>query len=421
MTSFRTADRTPRSSTAFALGDLFAEDALADPYPLYARLREAGPALPLAGSATWLLLGQDAVRAALGRPRAFVPGEGAALNPAGDALLAPALAAGGPQRETVQAVLAHAQPARETRVLREAVAAYADAVVGQVLAGGGEREVDGVELARRFVSAVTVHVLGLPAGEGVRLADLAVRCLDLLGPLGTARTRAAGAAAGELTECLTRVPGRGAVRAGSWLAAVHAAAGRGEVRFEAAVELTVVWALTGMAVAFSLLSSALHLLSLRPRLWAELHRAAGTPRGRLLVTQVVAETARLEPPVQWTARRLAAALTVKGVSVPGDAQVVLLHGAAGRDPKHVSEPGRFRPARHTPPAPLASLLPLAHLPSFALHPCPPVDDLATTQVTVLLRALARRCGALRPGAEPPLRRVHQVLRGWQHLPLRATG
>jgi cytochrome P450 len=60
--------------------DLFSDDALRDPYPLYRELRDAGPATYLARHGLWFLSRYDQVRAALGDCKTFSSDPGIGLN-----------------------------------------------------------------------------------------------------------------------------------------------------------------------------------------------------------------------------------------------------------------------------------------------------------------------------------------------------
>lgn len=56
----------------------------------------------------------------------------------------------------------------------------------------------------------------------------------------------------------------------------------------------------------------------------------------------IEETLRLEPPFRAHYRHVLRDTTIAGVDVPRDSRVLLLWGAANRDPEHFESPDEFR-------------------------------------------------------------------------------
>lgn len=71
---------------------------------------------------------------------------------------------------------------------------------------------------------------------------------------------------------------------------------------------------------------------------------AGEGSGALL-GRAWAETLRRDPPVQIVLRRTRTEVAVSGGTLPADAPVACLIGAAGRDPVRFGAPDRFDPLR----------------------------------------------------------------------------
>lgn len=67
--------------------------------------------------------------------------------------------------------------------------------------------------------------------------------------------------------------------------------------------------------------------------------------GQVTPTGFAEELLRFEPPIQETGRRLASAGEIDGVAVDDDDEIVLLLGAANRDPRRFADPDVFRPGR----------------------------------------------------------------------------
>jgi cytochrome P450 len=129
--------------------------------------------------------------------------------------------------------------------------------------------------------------------------------------------------------------------------------------------------------------------------------------------RVVEETLRYDSPVQFTGRIVLEPLTHAGVQLEVGKQVVLLIGAANRDPAVFEDPDRFRPDRQPQP----------HL-AFVngIHFCLGAA-LARLEGRIGLQRLFRAAPHLQLGT--PVRRPSSLLRGYREMPavldpLRAT-
>ncbi len=124
----------------------------------------------------------------------------------------------------------------------------------------------------------------------------------------------------------------------------------------------------------------------------------------------VEEALRVETPVQLTSRRALRTTRVAGCEVRAGARVVLLLGAANRDPDVFDDPARFDVRRANAREHVAF--------SGGRHFCLGAA-LARLEGQVGLRALFERFPDLRP-APGAQRTTTRVLRGWRRLPVRLT-
>jgi cytochrome P450 len=157
----------------------------------------------------------------------------------------------------------------------------------------------------------------------------------------------------------------------------------------------------GFETTTNLLGNGLVLLLDRPelaeRLAAEPQSAAG----------YVEEVLRFDPPVQLTERFAGADLTIEGVRVPAGAEMILLLGAANRDPARFDRPEVFDPDRPDN-APLTF--------GAGAHYCLGAP-LARLEAQIALPALLRRFPAMELTGRPE-RRPRLTLRGWAALGVR---
>ena len=125
----------------------------------------------------------------------------------------------------------------------------------------------------------------------------------------------------------------------------------------------------------------------------------------------VEEALRYDPPVQGTSRIALQDVELEGVRVRRGQVVVLMIGAAGRDPEVYDRPGVFDIARE--PGPGADHLAFGS----GIHYCLG-RPLALLEATTAVRMLAERLPGLRPAGRVR-RRASTTIRGPRYLPVRA--
>jgi cytochrome P450 len=95
----------------------------------------------------------------------------------------------------------------------------------------------------------------------------------------------------------------------------------------------------GQETTVRLLSFALRILAERPDLQDRLRA------DRSLIPNFIEETLRYESPLRAQFRMAKVRATVAGVDIPAGSTVLLLPGAANRDPRKFTDPARFDPER----------------------------------------------------------------------------
>jgi cytochrome P450 len=92
----------------------------------------------------------------------------------------------------------------------------------------------------------------------------------------------------------------------------------------------------GQETTVRLLGATLLLIGERPELQTLLREH------RELIPNFIEETLRIEAPVKGDFRLSRRRTTVAGVDIPAGATLMVLNGAANRDPRHFEDPGEFR-------------------------------------------------------------------------------
>jgi cytochrome P450 len=130
-----------------------------------------------------------------------------------------------------------------------------------------------------------------------------------------------------------------------------------------------------------------------------------------LAAPLVEELLRYEPPVQLLVRRTLDDVAVDGTTVPRGARLHLAIAAANRDPERFPDPDRFRPDR-----------PDNQHVGFGsgIHSCFGAP-MARLEVQVGLTLMAQRLVGPRLVEDPPPYRPNALLRGPRHLPVTVDG
>ncbi|EIV91673.1 cytochrome P450 [Frankia sp. QA3] len=388
-----------------------------DPYPLYRALREAARCHWLSAASPRLGVitrHADCVGALQEPVWGHVPMETSAFRPVTE------------QDEGLRSML-RANPPTHTRLRRLVSRAFTPATIARFRpmaralsvelldAAADHDEVDLVEaFARPLPLRVICSLLGVPARDEKVFgawASALTRGLDpdqVLDPVERAqRTEATRAFAEYFTELIAR---RRAEPADDLLSDLIAVQEQGDrLSVTELLDICVLLLVAGYDTTVNLVANAVLALARDPGQYAALRA------DRELVPAAIEETLRHDPPVQWTGRTALADTELAGQTFQAGDGVVLVAGAAHRDPEVFTDPDRFditRYASSTVPAP-------RHLGfGHGLHYCLGAP-LARLEAETMLTALLDRVTRLEVTAEPTYR-PHLAVRGVEALRMRLT-
>lgn len=392
----------------------FTDQAIADPYPEYARLRVDDPVHWSDKLRGWVLFRHEDVTAFFRDDARLSSDRSAAARLRGSPLAAnaPALrtvASDAPDHEPVRAMLSATLGPRVRRVgphveaviaaLLERIGAAAErAVAGAELAG----EVDIIaDLAYPLPITIIADLLAIPAPDREQFqawSRAIARGMDrFFGGAATEGLRELGGYFVQLLGDRQATPGDDLMR--DLLAADH----HGD-RLEPLEVVALCTALVfgGHETTVNLLGSGLLALLRDPEALAALRAEPA------LLAPAVEELLRFDSPAQFISRTARIDFTWDGRAIrTGDAVLAGL-GAANRDPAVFSAPDRLDLRRAPNP----------HV-AFGLgtHFCPGAQ-LSRIEARAAIGALLGRFPRLRLGDEPPVRRPTAVLRGLERLPVR---
>lgn len=402
----------------------------ADPYPLYARLRQTPVSCQNDGGqidgtsgdearGVWVAASHDAVMRLQNDPRLSVETQPPAKrpstgNPVTDYLVNPVknritdshqpfLFRDPPAHDLLRAATVHQfTPARV-----QAMRARSERLVGEMLDRKvGSQEIDIVaDLAYPLPVAVICELFGVPEGDEARFHDWSSQLATAVEPgvvvseqirIENARTfDAISDYLANLVAEKRRQP-RDDLLSGLANHTMPDGYRMGDLDLISTAILILV---AGHETAVNLIGNAWLTLMRHPD---ELDRLRADP-GR--APRVVEEVMRYDPPVQLVSRKTLSAIDIAGTTIPEGEAVVLMLAAGNRDPAAFPDPDRFDPGR----------VGTRHL-GFGggLHYCVGAP-LGRFEAEAALTALARRLRAPRLIEDPPPYRRPATLRGPERL------
>ncbi len=382
--------------------DPFAADYFEDPYPAQAALRDAGPVVRLARYGVFACARYAEVKAILDDWQAFSSARGVGIQDfARERPKRPpslVLETDPPLHDRTRRVQARVLSPAAIARLRAPFAAAAEALVDDLLE---IRAFDAISaIAEAYPLAVFPDAMGMPRENRRHLLPFGNLVFNSFGPGNEHLARAAEAAA-EALPWVFEQSKRENLSPEGFGAGIHAAADAGELTPEEATGVTRGVLTAGVDTTVSGIGAAILCLARNP---CQFDRLRADPR---LARAAFEEAVRLETPVQSFFRTTTRDVDLGGETVPEGGKVLMLLGAANRDPRRWERPDDYDIGRKTQ----------GHVGfGSGIHACVGMA-LARLEGECLLAALARRVARIEiTGA--PRRRHNNTLRGLESLPVR---
>lgn len=326
----------------------FGPETLQNPYPLYERVRAEGPVHRIADSDFYAVCGWDAVNDAISRPEDFSSNLTATMtySPAGKIAAFEMDQLGGPTHVLATAddpahavhrkLLVRHLAARRIRSLERFVSETAELLWFDGLQGGRIEWMDAI--ANRLPMMVVAELIGLPDADIAQLVQWGYGATQLLeGLVDQDQLADAGIAVMQLSGYITEQFARAAADPQeNLLGELATACATGELdSLTANLMMVMLFAAGGESTA-SLLGSAVWILATRPDIQQQVR---DNPQ---LLGAFVEETLRYEAPFRGHYRHVRNDTTLGGLTLPADSHLLLMWGAANRDPVQFDAPEEFR-------------------------------------------------------------------------------
>ena len=395
----------------------------ADPYPIYARLRENPVSRQSDGSV--VVSTHAAIRSLIfdprlssedlppsRRPRTGNPIKDWLLNPIKDRIVTahrPLIFRDPPDHDTLRGVVMREFTVARVQALRQRVERDVDALIE------GCRGRDEICLVEDFSYplpvAVICDMLGVPEKDEPQFQSWASQLATALEPdtrhdeASRHRTAAAFDAISGYMRALIREKRRRPTPDLLSALAAPSAGGKPAMGDFDLIATAILLLVAGHETTVNLITNGMLTLLRHPQEWDKLR--ADPERA----PRVIEELLRYEPPVHFRTRKALGTIEIAGHAIAKGTPVILLFAAANRDPARFVDPDRFDPDRED----------VQHF-GFGggLHYCMGAP-LARIETEIALVALSRRLVAPRLLSDPPPYRTGASLRGPEQLAIGIGG
>ena len=395
--------------------DLFADEFFDSPWDLYHRLLKDAPVLYAEDLDFYLISRYDDVRAACANWRVFSSAHGTII----DQLNTPDFAT-----QSIPGAVFNYDPPDHSRLRRlvaptfthQAVAGLDDAIrhaVNKYLEPQRDRETFDFfkDFAQPLPAEVMFNLMGVPPADREHLVELFELFMhveegvdyDVAAAKRAAAVEELAAYFGELATWKLDHLGDDIVSHVIQSSYVDEEGNEQVLRDAELTGFLLFLTAGGVETTSRLLSSTLVTLQRHPVQWQKL-RDDPTK-----IAAAFEEGGRFESPVQYLGRRCMSDTTIQGVTIPAAANVLLLIGAANRDPRAFSNPDEFDIERD-----LTTLVPLTF--SFGPHICLGMH-LARRQVQTAFGEILQRWPDLEVIEEGLVRTKDIHLMGWSSVPV----
>jgi cytochrome P450 len=375
--------------------DPYSDDALVEPWPIYAALQSMGPAVWLAKYEMFALTRYESVLRALKDATVFSSASGVMMNDQMNRVLrGNTLCSDGADHRRLRRITANPLAPAILNGLKSDITAKAEQIVDRLVAKGRFCAV--TELATALPIDIVASAVGLPEEGRERMLVWAEQMYNCFGPLNE-RARNSFPVLDEMMHYATTQAVRGKLRPRGWAEAILDAVDRGEAEEAARPALMIDYLGPSLETTIAAIGSGVWLFARNPEQW---QRVRKTPS---FIPSAINEILRMETPLQGYSRLVTQDYQMEEVTLPAGSRAIVFFGAANRDDCRFIDPHRFDVTRDA-----AEQLAFGSGP----HACIGLH-LAKLEMTAIFRALASRVSRFH--IEQEVRNVNNTLRGFKSL------
>jgi cytochrome P450 len=374
--------------------DLYSDELLLDPYPVYEELRSQGPVVWMEAHGAYVLPRFEQCRDALRNWRVFTSSQGVMMNDPINQMLGGQvmLCLDGEAHTKLRTIVGAPLTPKALVDVQAEIDLEAIGLVERLVATGTFDAAG--ELAQYLPVNVVSRLIGLPESGRDRLLDWARAAFNTIGPFNQ-RTLESLPLIEEMNGFITSACTRDEMVPGGWGAQLWDAQDRGDLAENDAQMQLNNYLGPALDTTVNSIGSMIWLFSQHPEQWTLLRDRPD------LIGNAINECMRMESAIQGFARHTTKDDTIGGSTLPAGSRVLVLYGSANRDDRQFADPTRFDIERANARDHLAF--------GYGSHVCAGAN-LARTEMRALLEALLPRVRKFE--LVESSRRLNNVTRGF---------
>ena len=378
--------------------NLFSDATIRDPWPVYARMREAGPVLWLPDLGNYALPRHREVQQALRDHSTFVSSQGVAADQFGcDFLQGNTVASDGERHATLRRAMAQPMLPGALGSIASSVQDAADELIDSLVERGSFDAV--LDLARFLPLTIVRDCVGLPEFGQENMLRWAAAAFDVLG-VQNQRGAAALPVIAEMRQFIERGATRENLKTGSWTHRIHELVDAGLLSDDLAPFAIRDYINPSLDTTISATAEMICQLAQNPDQWELLKQHPE------FVNNAVNEAVRLGTPIRSFSRHASTDIEIAGQRIGKGSRVMMLFASANRDERCFAEPSKFDVTRSGKD----------HVGfGSGVHMCVGMH-LAQLEMEALLNAMISRVGAITTGT--PQVKLNNTICAYATLPCR---
>jgi len=379
-------------------GDLYADEVIRDPYPVYARLRAMGPVVWLSQHQVYALPRYAEVASVLRQPKRFISSRGVSLNERTNRLLVGStLNSDPPEHDATRSITSEPLLPGALEAIAPRIRRAADGLVAELTQRGRFDAVS--DFAQYLPVTIVAELVGLPDAARQKMLTWASATFNLFGPENE-RAKVAFDDLRDLKAFLDEYGTPEKLKPGGWAQRIFKVGAERGIPFETCAQLMRDYINPSLDTTISSTGQAIKFFADAPEQWALVRERPE------LIPNAVEEVVRLASPIRAFTRFVAEDSEIAGAPIPQGARVMVMYASANRDERKFADPDRFDVTRDVHD----------HLGfGSGVHMCMGMH-LARLEIVSLLQALARRVKTIALDGEPVVA-MNNTIRAYESLPV----